>query len=194
VRKHSSGKLLRLDELLETILDEGDRVLIFTQFAKMGELLKTHLQERFAQEVLFLHGALPRSAREKLVLRFQEQNGPAIFVLSLKAGGYGLNLTQANQVIHFDEWWNPAAQDQATDRAYRIGQVRNVQVRKLLCRGTLEERIHELLMKKREIADSIVGTTKNVLTEMSTSELEKLLTLTTDLDAMEEGEELPLEY
>lgn len=101
----------------------------------MGALLKSHLQERFGQEVLFLHGGLSKSVRAKLVDRFQQPDGPKIFLLSLKAGGFGLNLTEANQVIHFDQWWNPAVESQATDRAFRIGQKRNVQVRKFICKG-----------------------------------------------------------
>lgn len=175
-----SGKLTALEELLEVILAEGDKTLIFTQYAQMGELLKARLQERFNQEVLFLHGALQKSVRTRLVDAFQAPGGPQIFVLSLKAGGFGLNLTAANQVIHFDQWWNPAVQDQATDRAYRIGQQRNVQVRKFICKGTLEERIAAMLKDKRELAGIIVGATKNELTELSTEELRKLLELSAE--------------
>ncbi|MCC6954918.1 MAG: DEAD/DEAH box helicase [Deltaproteobacteria bacterium] len=175
-----SGKLRRLEELLDVILDEGDKVLIFSQFAQLGSLLKPYLEERFRREVLFLHGGLSRGAREKVVDRFQMKDGPSIFLLSLKVGGYGLNLTEANQVIHFDQWWNPAVQDQATDRAYRIGQKRNVQVRRFLCSGTLEERIAELLNRKRSLSREIVGTTRNLLTEMSTDELRELLQLSAD--------------
>lgn len=172
-----SGKLQRLEELLEVILAEGDKALVFTQFAQMGHLLKPHLQERFGQEVLYLHGSLTRKAREKVIERFNAADGPSIFVLSLKAGGFGLNLTQANQVIHYDQWWNPAVQEQATDRAYRIGQTQNVQVRTFICRGTLEERINELLRQKKHLADQIVGSTKNTIAEMSTDELRELLEL-----------------
>ena len=172
-----SGKLDRLEELLEVILAEKDKALIFTQYAQMGHLLKAHLQERFSKEVIFLHGALSRAARSKLIEKFQKDDGPPIFILSLKAGGFGLNLTQANQVIHFDQWWNPAVEEQATDRAYRIGQKRNVQVRKFICKGTLEERIHQMLQSKRELADSIIGSTKNMITQLSTEELKELLSL-----------------
>ena len=182
----SSGKLIRLEELLETIYQTDDKVLIFSQFAQMGHLLKQHLQERFGSEVLFLHGALSKTARDKLVDRFQEKgdnkDSPKVFILSLKAGGLGLNLTAANQVIHFDQWWNPAVEDQATDRAFRIGQKRNVQVRKFICRGTLEERIAEMLKSKKYLekylADQIVNSPKSILTELSTDELFGLLKLT----------------
>ena len=174
-----SGKLSRLDELLETILEEGDRVLLFSQYAQMGQLLRDYLQERFNREALFLHGTLGRPAREKILSQFQDPKGPQIFVLSLKAGGFGLNLTEANQVIHFDQWWNPAVQEQATDRAYRIGQKRSVQVRTFITKGTLEEKIAALLKQKRNLADQIVGTTKNFITEMSTEELRELLSLHT---------------
>jgi len=172
-----SHKITRLEELLEEIIAEGDKALIFTQFAQFGHLLQPFLQNRLHEEVLFLHGALPRAAREKIVNRFQQPSGPKIFILSLRAGGFGLNLTEANQVIHIDQWWNPAVEDQATDRAYRIGQKRNVQVRKLVCKGTLEERIADMLQKKRELADQIVGATKDSITQLSTDELRKLLEL-----------------
>jgi SNF2 family DNA or RNA helicase len=172
-----SGKLNRLEELLEVILSEGDRVLIFTQYAQMGHLLKPYLQDRFGQEVLFLHGSLTKSSRDNLVTRFQSASGPAIFILSLKAGGYGLNLTAANQIIHYDQWWNPAVEDQATDRAFRIGQKRNVQVRKFICTGTLEEKISTLLEHKKDLADTIVSSTKRMMTELSTEELRHILEL-----------------
>ena len=175
-----SGKLIRLEELLETIYQTDDKVLIFSQFAQMGHLLKQHLQERFGTEILFLHGGLTKTARDKLVTRFQDTcaDSPKVFILSLKAGGLGLNLTAANQVIHFDQWWNPAVEDQATDRAFRIGQKRNVQVRKFICRGTLEERIAEMLKSKKHLADQIVNSAQNIITELSTDELLGLLKLT----------------
>lgn len=173
-----SGKLLRLEEIMETALAEGDKALIFTQFVGMGTIIQETLADRFGQEVLFLHGGIPRSSRMKLIDRFQQDPKIQMFVLSLKVGGFGLNLTAANQVIHYDQWWNPAVEDQATDRAYRIGQTRNVQVRRLICQGTLEERIAALLAQKRSIADNIVRSTKNIITEMSTDELKNLLRLT----------------
>ncbi len=172
-----SGKLSLLEEILEVVLAEGDKSLIFTQYAQMGALLKPYLQEKFDKEVLFLHGGLSKAAREKVLEKFRKTDGPPIFILSLKAGGYGLNLTEATQIIHFDQWWNPAVHEQATDRAFRIGQKRTVQVRKLICRGTLEEKIHAMLGFKRSLADQVVGSTKNAIMELSTAELRKLLTL-----------------
>lgn len=183
-----SGKLARLEELLEVVLAEGDRVLIFTQYAQMGHLLRPYLQERFDREVLFLHGGLARSARDNLISKFRLSGGPPIFILSLKAGGFGLNLTEANQVIHYDQWWNPAVQEQATDRAYRIGQKRAVQVRTFISSGTLEERINQMLKHKRDLADQVVGTTKSMVSQMSIDELRRLLQFTGK--EQEEDEEL----
>lgn len=175
-----SGKLALLEEILDTVLAEGDKALIFTQYAQMGHLLKPYLQERLDAEVLFLHGGLSKGARDKVVEKFRKPDGPRVFVLSLKAGGLGLNLTEANQVIHFDQWWNPAVQEQATDRAYRIGQLRTVQVRKFICRGTLEERIQEMLGFKRNLMEQIVGSTRNAILELSVAELKNLLQLTAE--------------
>jgi len=172
-----SGKLARLEEILAEALAEGDRVLCFTQFTEFGHMLRTHLQERLGREVMFLHGGTSRSARDEMVRRFQSEDGPAVFVLSLKAGGIGLNLTAANHVVHFDRWWNPAVEDQATDRAFRIGQKKNVQVRKLTCVGTLEERIDTLINRKKDLADRIVGTGEAWITELDTSQLRELVTL-----------------
>ena len=137
-----SGKLARLTEMLEEVLEIGDRALVFSQFAEMGKLLRKHLQEVFGSEVLLLHGSVTKQGRDRMVERFQEQaGGPSIFVLSLKAGGTGLNLTSANHVFHFDRWWNPAVENQATDRAFRIGQTKNVQVHKFVCAGTWKRRL-----------------------------------------------------
>ena len=173
-----SGKLARISEMLEEIIAVGDRTLVFTQFAEMGELLRRHLQETFGREVLFLHGGTPKQQRDRMVERFQnEESGPAIFLLSLKAGGTGLNLTRANHVFHFDRWWNPAVENQATDRAFRIGQTKNVQVHKFLCVGTLEEKIDEMIESKKEVAEKVVGTGEGWLTELSTTELKELFTL-----------------
>ena len=175
--KGRSGKLDRLEQLLEVILAEGDKVLIFSQYAQMGKLLRKHFSESFNQEVLFFHGGQSKQVRKRIIDTFQGPKGPQILILSLKAGGFGLNLTAANQVIHFDQWWNPAVEDQATDRAYRIGQKRNVQVRKFICKGTLEEKIADILKTKKDLADSIVGSPRNMITEMSMDELRDLLTL-----------------
>jgi superfamily II DNA or RNA helicase len=172
-----SGKLARLEEILAEALAEGDRALCFTQFAEFGQMLRAHLQERLGREVLFLHGGSSKSARDEMVGRFQSDDGPAVFVLSLKAGGTGLNLTAANHVVHFDRWWNPAVEDQATDRAFRIGQKKNVQVRKLTCVGTLEERIDTLINRKKDLAESIVGSGEAWITELDTAQLRELVTL-----------------
>jgi SNF2 family DNA or RNA helicase len=172
-----SDKLERLEEILSEALAEGDKALCFTQFAEFGHQLRAHLQERLGQEVLFLHGGTPKAARDQMVDRFQSPDGPPLFVLSLKAGGTGLNLTAANHVIHFDRWWNPAVEDQATDRAFRIGQSKNVQVRKLTCVGTLEERIDQLIAQKRDLAEQIVGSGEAWLTELDTSQLRELVAL-----------------
>jgi SNF2 family DNA or RNA helicase len=173
-----SGKLARLTEMLEEVLATGERALVFTQFAEMGALIQRHLQETFGREVLFLHGAVPKRQRDLMVARFQgEDGGTRVFLLSLKAGGTGLNLTAANHVFHFDRWWNPAVENQATDRAFRIGQRRNVQVHKFLCAGTLEEKIDEMIQHKQELAERIVGTGEGWLTELSTAALKELFAL-----------------
>ncbi|MBN1401993.1 MAG: DEAD/DEAH box helicase [Anaerolineae bacterium] len=173
-----SGKLNRLTEMLEEALEVGDRALVFTQFASMGHLLQAHLQHTFGAEVLFLHGGTPQHRRDQMLARFQQdEDAPSIFVLSLKAGGLGLNLMRANHVFHFDRWWNPAVEDQATDRAFRIGQTRDVQVHKFICVGTLEERIDELIESKRELAENIVGDGEGWLTELSSDELRELVRL-----------------
>lgn len=176
-----SGKLNRLTEMLEEVLEIGDRALVFTQFAQMGRLLQQHLTETFGQEVLFLHGETPQKQRDRMIARFQEDaHAPSIFVLSLKAGGLGLNLMRANHVFHFDRWWNPAVENQATDRAYRIGQTRDVQVHKFICLGTLEERIDALIESKYALAENVVGTSEEWLTELSTDELRDLVALRTE--------------
>jgi SNF2 family DNA or RNA helicase len=144
----------------------------------MGGMLERALSERFGAGVQFVHGGTPARKRSEMVRRFQEdEEGPAIFVLSLKAGGTGLNLTRANHVFHFDRWWNPAVEDQATDRAFRIGQTRNVQVHKFVCVGTLEERIDEMIEQKKALAESVVGTDEGWITELSDRELREMVTL-----------------
>ena len=172
-----SGKLSRLTEMLEETLEAGDRSLIFTQFTEMGHLMRRHLQETFGVEVLYLHGATPKGQRDHMVERFGGPNGPPIFLLSLKAGGTGLNLTAANHVFHFDRWWNPAVENQATDRAFRIGQTRNVQVHKFVCAGTLEEKIDEMIERKKDVAGQVMGTGEGWLTELSNAELKNLFAL-----------------
>jgi SNF2 family DNA or RNA helicase len=178
--KNRSGKLSRLTEMLEEVYANDECTLIFTQYAQMGKILRDYLSALFADEVLFLHGGTPAKQRAEMIRRFQAPRGPAIFVLSLKAGGTGLNLTRATHVFHFDRWYNPAVENQATDRAYRIGQTDNVQVHKLLCLGTLEERIDELIEHKQALADQIVGGGEQWLSEMGTDELRDLVTLRRD--------------
>jgi SNF2 family DNA or RNA helicase len=172
-----SGKLERLEEILDRILADGERALCFTQFARFGAMLAPHLAARFNVPVRYLHGGTPRGARDTMVAQFQADPRPGIFVLSLKAGGTGLNLTAANHVVHVDRWWNPATEDQATDRAFRIGQDRDVQVHTLLCLGTLEERIDRMLTDKGALAERVVGNGEGWLTRLTTTELRELLAL-----------------
>ena len=175
-----SGKLTRLVEILGEAMAEGDRSLVFTQFTEMGGMLERHLRRRLQCDVLWLHGGVTKRARDAMVERFQSGDGPPVFLLSLKAGGIGLNLTAATHVVHFDRWWNPAIEDQATDRAYRIGQQHNVQVRKFVCGGTLEERIDTMIEAKRALAERIVGTGESWLTELSTDQLREVVALSAD--------------
>src|SRR5262249_43402977 len=139
---------------------------------------KRHLQDTFGKEVLFLHGGTPREQRTRMVERFQnEADGPWVFLLSLKAGGTGLNLTAATHVFHFDRWWNPAVENQATDRAYRIGQAHTVEVHKFVCVGTVEEKIDEMIERKQQVAARVVGTKEDWLTELSNDQLKDLFEL-----------------
>ena len=172
-----SGKLNRVEELLDEIMAAGDKVLCFTQFAEWGELLGPHLTRRYGHAPLWLHGGTRRNKRDEMVERFGQDDGPPIFLLSLKAGGTGLNLTAASHVIHLDRWWNPAVEDQATDRAYRIGQRRSVLVHKLVTVGTIEERIDAMINSKRALANSVVGTGEEWITELSTDELRNVIAL-----------------
>ncbi len=173
-----SGKLARLGEMLEEVLAVDERALVFTQYAEMGSLLRDHLAAVLDREVLFLHGGTPMPERDRLVARFQaDASGPPVFILSLRAGGTGLNLTRANHVFHFDRWWNPAVENQATDRAFRIGQTRNVQVHKFLCAGTFEEALDELIERKVQVAQAVVGTGEAWISQMTTDELRDLFQL-----------------
>jgi len=171
-----SGKLSRLEEMLYEVVAEGDRALIFTQFAAMGAMLRHQLQEKLGVEAMFLHGGTPKKQRDDMIQRFQA-GGVPIFILSLKAGGFGLNLTAANHVFHFDRWWNPAVENQATDRAFRIGQKKNVFVHKFVCPGTLEEQIDRMIVQKKALAESVVGSGEAWLTELSNDALRDMLTL-----------------
>ncbi|MGN0117549.1 MAG: DEAD/DEAH box helicase, partial [Streptomyces albidoflavus] len=172
-----SGKVELLDELLDTILAEGAGVLLFTQYVRMGRLLERHLAAR-GVATQFLHGQTPIPAREEMVRRFQDGEVP-VFLLSLKAAGTGLNLTRAEHVVHVDRWWNPAVEAQATDRAYRIGQTRPVQVHRIVTEGTIEDRIAELLVRKQALADAVLTGGEAALTELSDAELAELVTLRT---------------
>jgi len=188
IKSQESGKLQRLVEMLEEVLAEGDRALIFTQFAEWGKLLKPHLEQHLGREVLFLYGGIRQQQREEMIDRFQhDPQGPPIMILSLKAGGTGLNLTRATHVFHYDRWWNPAVENQATDRVFRIGQTRNVQVHKFVCTGTLEEKIHDMIESKKALAEQVVSAGENWLTELDTDQLRNLLIL--DRNAIIETEE-----
>ncbi len=172
-----SGKLARFDELIADLLDAGEQALVFTQYRAMGEILQRHLGEQRGLRVPFLHGGVAKSRRDAMVDAFQSGRGGPLLIVSLKAGGTGLNLTAASRVVHYDRWWNPAVEDQATDRAWRIGQRQAVFVHKLVCQGTLEERIAQLIDDKRRLAGMVVGTGEAWLSELSTAELRDLVTL-----------------
>jgi SNF2 family DNA or RNA helicase len=172
-----SGKLARLEEICDEVIAGEEKALCFTQYAEFGRMLQPHLAARLGCPVFYLHGGTPKKQRDLLVTRFQEITDPAVFILSLKAGGTGLNLTAANHVIHVDRWWNPAVEDQATDRAFRIGQRKDVQVRKFVCVGTVEERIDAMIEEKKALAKRIVGTGESWLTELSAADLRKVIAL-----------------
>jgi superfamily II DNA or RNA helicase len=192
---HRSGKLTRATEILGELVDDGDRALVFTQFREMGELLVDHLREHLSlPEVPFLHGGVPLQRRDDMVQRFQEaEDAPPLLVVSLRAGGTGLNLTRASHVLHFDRWWNPAVEDQATDRVHRIGQTRAVTVHTLVTAGTIEDRIAALLERKRVLADAVVGTGETWITELDDDELHELVALSTDDLGDDEDDDPPSE-
>ncbi|OTA19075.1 ATP-dependent DNA helicase RecQ [Xenorhabdus beddingii] len=173
----ASGKLERLFDLLDDLHASHEKTLIFTQFREMGELLAHWLQKRYGQTPMFLHGGLSRTKRDEMVERFQTDRTERVFLLSLKAGGTGLNLTAASNVIHFDLWWNPAVEAQATDRAYRIGQKSNVQVHRFITSATFEERINEMIQRKRELSDMVVGSGEQWIGNLDTQALRELFTL-----------------
>ncbi len=171
-----SGKLERLTEMLAEATAAGDSSLVFTQYAQMGELLKKHLQDVLLEETLYFHGGLSKTARDGLIERFQA-GASKVMVLTLKAGGTGINLTRASRVFHYDRWWNPAVETQATDRAFRIGQTQRVQVHKFLCAGTLEEKIDQLIESKKALAETVLGTGESWLSELSNAELREVFAL-----------------
>ncbi len=173
-----SGKMLRLMEMLEEMIAAGDRALLFTQYREMGHLIAPVIRRAFDIDPIFLHGGVTSAKREQLVDRFQSDDPSCpIFILSLRAGGVGLNLTSARHVIHYDRWWNPAVENQATDRAFRIGQTRTVHVHKMIASGTLEERIDRMIEEKIELAKQVIGSGESWLTELSTNQLRSLLEL-----------------
>jgi SNF2 family DNA or RNA helicase len=173
-----SGKLVHFFELLDSLLANERSALVFTQYVKMGRMLESFIKEKFPDSpVFFMHGGLPSVKREELIGRFRETEGKAVFILSLKAGGVGLNLTEASDVIHYDRWWNPAVENQATDRAHRIGQNKNVHVHKLISIGTLEERIDEMIEQKRTLTEQVIGQGEGWVTEMDDEEVFDLIRL-----------------
>jgi non-specific serine/threonine protein kinase len=184
----ASGKLARLREIAEAVAARQEKMLVFTQFREMSGPLASFLASVFGQPGLLLHGSIPVAQRKGLVDAFQAETGPPFFVLSLKAGGTGLNLTAASHVVHYDRWWNPAVENQATDRAFRIGQKKNVVVHKFVCRGTVEERIDALMAGKRALAEAVVESEGEVrLTELKDEELMRLVSLDLGTALGEEG-------
>jgi SNF2 family DNA or RNA helicase len=173
-----SGKLDRLEEVLANALADGDRALVFTQYARFGSMLAPYLSGRLGLPVSFLHGGTARGVRDEMVASFQASRGPGVMLLSVKAGGTGLNLTAANHVVHLDRWWNPAVESQATDRAFRIGQDRDVQVHTFVCVGTVEERIDTVMSDKRAVAGLAIGSEHGWLAGLSTEDLADLVALT----------------
>jgi hypothetical protein len=182
-----SGKLDRASELLDAIVEAGDRAIVFTQYKEMGIRIAQHFGEVLGMEVPFLHGGVASHHRDEMVRAFQEDEDVSpVLIISLRAGGTGLNLTRATHVLHYDRWWNPAVEDQATDRAYRIGQRQNVQVYKFVCQGTLEERIDKMLEDKRALAESVVGSGERLVTELDDAALRALVMLGEDA-VLEDG-------
>lgn len=180
-----SAKLERLLAMVQELRAEGERCLIFTQYIGMGKMIQDVLQRELGEPVLYLNGSTPKAQRDRMIERFQSRDlppaeQPSVFILSLKAGGVGLNLTAANHVFHFDRWWNPAVENQATDRAYRMGQTRDVQVHKFISLGTLEERIDEMLESKQQLSDNVITSSEGWITELSNEALTELFTLRRD--------------
>ena len=173
-----SHKLSRLTEMIAEVMEEGESLLVFTQFTELGNALEKYLRQILHYNTYYIHGGTNRDKRERMISEFQDPDtGPSVFILSLKAGGVGITLTKANHVFHFDRWWNPAVEDQATDRAFRIGQQKNVFVHKFVAIGTLEERIDEMIEDKKKLAGAIVGSDESWLTELDNESFKKLITL-----------------
>ena len=163
--------------MVEVCLENDEKCLIFTQFKEMGDILKQVLEDYFGEQILFLNGQTNRKERERMITLLQNEKKPKIFVLSLKAGGLGINLTAANHVIHFDRWWNPAVENQATDRAYRIGQKKNVFIYKYITSGTIEEKIDDMLEAKSALSDSLLAKGETALTELDDEALREIFSL-----------------
>lgn len=172
-----SGKALMMLDILENILENQEKILLFTQYREMGNLLEKFIASKFGLETMFLHGGSSRKQRDQMVEKFQADHTAKVFILSLKAGGTGLNLTAAQNVIHYDLWWNPAVEAQATDRAYRIGQQKNVMVYRLITQNTFEERINEMIHNKKELANLTVGVGENWVGNLSNKELRDIFSL-----------------
>jgi superfamily II DNA or RNA helicase len=187
-----SGKLAVLREIVEAVTDAGDQMLIFTQFTRMGDLLAEQLGFDLGGPVPFLHGGLTVNQRDAMVEEFQSGGACPVLIISTRAGGTGLNLTAATHVVHYDRWWNPAVEDQATDRAHRIGQTRTVEVHKLVTAGTLEERIAEMLDRKRALADAVVGAGETWITELDDASLAELVKLSVDAPMLDPGDRVPV--
>ena len=166
-----SGKTELLFELLESIIESGEKVLVFTQFREMGKLLERFIEERFGEKPMFYHGGCSITRRQEMTDRFQHNRADKIFLLSLKAAGTGLNLTAASHVIHYDLWWNPAVENQATDRAYRIGQKKKVMVHRMITKNTFEERIDEMIRQKKHLADMTIAAGESWIGQLSNKEL-----------------------
>lgn len=177
ISKEMSGKMEKCIDLVQNIIDRDEKTLIFTQYKEMGDILCKVISQECNTEPLFFHGSLTVPQREELIEKFQKDKDTKVMILSLKAGGTGLNLTSATNVIHYDLWWNPAVEDQATDRTYRIGQDKNVMVHRMITLGTFEEKIDEMLKSKKELADLAVYEGEKMITELSDEEIYEIFTL-----------------
>jgi len=172
-----SGKMEKCIDLVNSILNNNEKTLIFTQYKEMGDILSRIITDECNETPLFFHGSLTIPQREKLIEEFQNNKDAHVMVLSLKAGGTGLNLTSATNVIHYDLWWNPAVEEQATDRTYRIGQNKNVMVHRLITLGTFEEKIDEMLKAKKELADLAVYEGEKIITDLTDDEIYEIFSL-----------------
>ena len=180
-----SGKLSRLEEIVEAVFAAGERILIFTHFATWGQRLAEHLTDRTGLTIECYHGGLSRGARDRMIEEFQAGTGPGALVLSLKAGGTGLNLTSASHVVLYDRWWNPAVEDQARDRAWRIGQTKTVVCHRLVCPGTVDERVEEVVAGKRQIADLVLPKSSSIA-DLDATQLRQALGLTDEMVVMDD--------